>query len=127
MLVFFLINGHHYIISSLKYSFSVVPIGKFSITEPVYNLLILYASSIFVIAVKIASPIMVSFFLVHIGEGILARLIPQMQVFFVTQPIKIGLGLVLLAAAVPTYIYVIRNLLQEYEGRLSSIIQAMGV
>ena len=70
---------------------------------------------------------MVSFFLVHIGEGILARLIPQMQVFFVTQPIKIGLGLVLLAAAVPTYVYVIRNLLQDYEGRLSSIIQAMGV
>lgn len=127
LLVFFLINGHHYIISSLKYSFSVVPVGKFTITEPVYHLLILYTSSIFVIAVKIASPIMVSFFLVHIGEGILARLIPQMQVFFVTQPVKIGLGLALLAAAVPTYIYVIRNLLQDYEGRLSSIIQAMGV
>jgi flagellar biosynthesis protein FliR len=127
MLVFFLINGHHYIISSLKYSFSVVPIGRFTLTEPVYHLLVTYTSSIFVIAVKIASPIMVSFFLVHIAEGILARIIPQMQVFFVTQPIKIGLGLLILVATVPTYIYVIRNLLQDYEAKLSGLIQAMGI
>jgi flagellar biosynthesis protein FliR len=127
MLVFFLINGHHYIISSLKYSFSVVPIGKFALTEPVYHLLVSYTSSIFVIAVKIASPIMVSFFLVHIAEGILARIIPQMQVFFVTQPIKIGLGLLILVATVPTYIYVVRNLLQDYEAKLSGLIQAMGI
>lgn len=126
LMVFFLINGHHYIISSLKYSFSVVPIGKFTINKPVYDLIVLYSASVFIIAVKIASPIIVSFFLVHIGEGIVARIIPQMQVFFVTQPIKIGLGLIILGSITPLYIYVIKNLLQDYESKLYNLIAAMG-
>ena len=46
--------------------------GKFTLTKPVYDLIVIYAASVFVIAVKIASPIMVSFFLVHIAEGIVA-------------------------------------------------------
>jgi len=127
LMMFFLINGHHYIISSLKHSFSVIPLGKFTVTEPVYDLIIIYSASVFVIAVKIASPIMVSFFLVHIAEGILARIIPNMQVFFVTQPLKIGIGILLLGAITPLYIYVIKNLLQDYESKLYNLIEAMGV
>mgnify|MGYP001300108460 CR=1 FL=1 len=127
LMIFFIINGHHYIISSLKFSFSVIPLGKFTLTKPVYDLIVIYSSSIFIIAVKIASPIMVSFFLIHIAEGIVARIIPQMQVFFVTQPLKIGIGLLMLAAIPPLYLYIIKNLLQDYEGKLYSLIEAMGI
>ena len=127
LMMFFLINGHHYIISSLKYSFSVIPLGKFTLTKSVYDLIVIYSASVFVIAVKIASPIMVSFFLVHIAEGIIARIIPQMQVFFVTQPIKIGVGLIVLASVTPLYLYVIKNLLQDYESKLYNLIEAMGI
>ncbi len=126
LMIFFLINGHHYIISSLKHSFSVVPLGKFVISKPVFDLIIIYSASVFIIAVKIASPIIVSFFLVHIGEGIVARIIPQMQVFFVTQPLKVGIGVAMLAAITPLYLYVIKNLLQDYENKLYSLIAAMG-
>ncbi len=127
VMVFFIINGHHYVISSLKYSFSVIPLGKFTLTKPVYDLIVLYSASIFIIAVKIAAPIIVSFFLINIAEGIVARIIPQMQVFFVTQPLKIGIGLLLLASITPLYIYVIKNLLQDYENKLYNLIAAMGV
>ncbi|NWF88869.1 MAG: flagellar biosynthetic protein FliR, partial [Ignavibacteriaceae bacterium] len=127
LLVFFLINGHHYIISSLKYSFSVIPIGTFVINSAVQDMIVKYAASVFIIAVKIASPIMVSFFLVHIAEGIISRIIPQMQVFFVTQPIKIGLGLAILVAVIPVYVYVIKNMLKDYERQLAILIQTMGV
>jgi len=126
MLVFLLINGHHYLIRALYTSFSIVPLGKYVINKPVYELLLKYSASVFVITVKIAAPILVSFFLVHIAEGILARVIPQMQVFFVTQPLKIGLGFALLAFAVPTYVYVIKGLLRSYEESLYLLIKAMG-
>ncbi len=126
LMIFFIINGHHYIISSLKHSFSVIPLGKFTLTKPVYDLIIIYSASIFIIAVKIAAPIIVSFFLINIAEGIIARIIPQMQVFFVTQPLKIGIGLLLLASITPLYIYVIKNLLQDYENKLYNLIAAMG-
>ncbi|MCL5030696.1 MAG: flagellar biosynthetic protein FliR [Bacteroidetes bacterium] len=126
MLIFLLINGHYYIISGLVYSFKVIHLGKFTVTEPVYDLLIKYAGTVFIIAVKIASPIMVSFFLVHVAEGIVSRVIPQMQIFFVSQPLIIGIGLVLLASLTPIYFYVIKYLLKGYEDNLVLLIKAMG-
>jgi flagellar biosynthesis protein FliR len=126
MLIFFLINGHHYLIQALVSSFSIVPIGQYSFTAPLFEMIIKYSASVFIIAVKIAAPIMVSFFLLHIAEGIIARVIPQMQVFFVAQPLKIGMGFVLLAAIMPIYIFIIKNLLQECEAGLYNIVKAMG-
>ncbi len=126
ILLLFLINGHYYVISGLVYSFSIIRIGKFTVTGPVYDLMIRYAGAVFVIAVKIASPILVSFFLVYLAEGILSRVVPQMQVFFVTQPLIMGLGIFLLFALTPIYIYVIKGLLHGYEDNLASIIKAMG-
>ncbi len=126
LLLFFLINGHHYVISALVYSFSIVHLGKFTVNQPVYNLLVKYTGAVFVIAVKIASPIIVSYFLIYLAEGIISKVIPQMQVFFVVQPLVVGLGFILLASLVPVYFYVIKYLLKGYEDNLMSIIKAMG-
>jgi flagellar biosynthetic protein FliR len=125
LLVFFLINGHHYAIRGLTLSFFTIPLGKAVFAQPVSDVIIRYSAEVFIIALKIASPILVSFFLVHIAEGIIARLIPQMQIFFVTQPLKIGLGFIMLAGVAPIYVYVIKNLLRNYENQLFQIIKAM--
>ncbi|MDR3627403.1 MAG: flagellar biosynthetic protein FliR [Ignavibacteriaceae bacterium] len=126
LLIFLLINGHHYIISGLVYSFSVFHLGKFTLNEPVYQLLIKYSGTVFIIAFKIASPIIVSYFLIHIAEGIIGKVIPQMQVFFVSQPLVIGVGFVMLISMVPIYLYVIKYLLKGYEDNMYTLIKAMG-
>jgi flagellar biosynthetic protein FliR len=125
LMIFFILDGHQYVLRALAFSFKVIPIGKLSYNESLFNLLITYSASVFIIAVKIAAPILVSFFLIHIAEGILARMIPQMQVFFVTQPLKIGIGFVLLASILPVYFYVIKNLLEEFENKLYTLVRAM--
>ncbi len=125
LMIFILINGHHYLIQSLNYSYKVIQVGSFTISEPLHIYLVKLTASVFVLAVKIASPILVSFFLVHIAEGIIARMIPQMQVFFVTQPLKLGLGIFLILLTLPLYIYMIKNLLIEYEKRLYILINTM--
>lgn len=125
LLILFLINGHHYIIRGLTASFDIIPLGKFTINPASLDVLLRYAAGVFVVAVKIASPVMVSFFLIHIAEGITARAIPQMQIFFVTQPLKLGLGFVILAAIIPIYIYIIKYLLRGYEDNLYNLIKAM--
>ncbi|MFA7228379.1 MAG: flagellar biosynthetic protein FliR [Melioribacteraceae bacterium] len=126
MMIFFLINGHHYIIAAIVASFKVIPLTEFSVTAPVIQVLIKYSFAVFTIALKIASPVLVSFFLIHIAEGIISRVIPNIQVFFVTQPAKIGIGFVFLATLAPIYVYAIKNLLQNYESHLSEIIKALG-
>ncbi|MBL1212539.1 MAG: flagellar biosynthetic protein FliR [Ignavibacteriae bacterium] len=125
MLIFFLVNGHHYVLKGLGYSFTIIPIGSETINESVNIIIIKYSAQVFILAVKIASPIIVSFFLVKLAEGVTARVIPQMQVFFVTQPLKIGLGFILLSIGVPIYVHVIKNLLESYENSLFELIKAM--
>ncbi|MGE5352857.1 MAG: flagellar biosynthetic protein FliR [Acidobacteriota bacterium] len=126
ILVFFLINGHHYVIRAVVSSFRIIPLGKYTLTQPAFDIFIKYTASVFVIAVKIASPVMVSFFLVHLAEGILARMIPQMQIYFVTQPLKIGMGLLLLIFVLPIYMYFFKGMLESYENSLYDLIKAMG-
>ena len=126
LMIFFIIDGHHYIIRALSYSFQVIPIGEFQGSEAFFELMVKYSASVFIIAVKIASPILVSFFLIHVAEGVLAKMIPQMQVFFVTQPLKIGVGFVLLGSILPIYFYTIKNLLVEFEDKLYILVKAMG-
>ena len=122
IVVFILINGHQFVVESLSYSFSVIPINGFVITEDALHLIIKYTGSIFILAVKIASPIIVAFFLVHIASGIIARVSPSFQVFFVLLPLKIGLGLFLLVLVMPLYVYLFRSLIYQYENKLFDLL-----
>ncbi|MBI1938172.1 MAG: flagellar biosynthetic protein FliR [Ignavibacteriales bacterium] len=126
VMIFILINGHHYIITGVAASFNAIPIAKYTVNEPLIRLLIKYSFAVFTIAVKIASPILVSFFLVHLAEGIIARVIPNIQIFYVSQPLKIGLGVVMMTSLIPFYVFAIKNLLQSYEYSLLEIVKSMG-
>lgn len=126
VMIFILINGHHYIITGVAASFDAIPIAKYSVNEPLIKMLIKYSFAVFTIAVKIASPILVSFFLVHLAEGIIARVIPNIQIFYVSQPLKIGLGILMITSLTPFYVFAIKNLLQSYEYSLLEIVKAMG-
>ena len=125
VIVFVLINGHHFVVESLSYSFKIIPLGGFAVTETVYDLIIKFSGSIFILAVKIASPIIVAFFLVHLASGIVSRVSPSFQVFFVLIPLKIGLGLFLLVLLMPLYIYLFRDLIYEYENKLLEIVKVL--
>ena len=125
IMIFMVINGHHYVVTGLSYSFNLIPIGFFSMNGTLFDILMKYMAGVFILAVKIASPITVSFFLLHVGAGILARTIPQMNIFFVVQPLKTMLGFGLLISITPVYVYVIRNLLMSYENKLFELIKAM--
>ncbi|MCX7875639.1 MAG: flagellar biosynthetic protein FliR [Melioribacteraceae bacterium] len=127
IMIFIIINGHHHLITAVVSSFGVIPIGKYVLNKPLVDLIIYMAGSVFTIALKIAAPILVSYFLIHIAEGIIARVLPQVQVFFISQPLKLGLGFALLAALVPLYVMTIKYLLNNYENQLTEILKTMSV
>ncbi|MBI1931799.1 MAG: flagellar biosynthetic protein FliR [Ignavibacteriales bacterium] len=125
VIVFILIDGHHFIIESIAYSFKVIPLGGFKITQSALDLIIKFSGSIFILAIKISSPILVAFFLIHLASAIIARVSPSFQVFFVLLPLKIGLGLFLVALVMPLYIYLFRTLIYDYENKLFEIVKAL--
>jgi flagellar biosynthesis protein FliR len=100
-LVFFSINGHYIVIQTLAETLRAVPPGTF---DP-FNLQLAGLTSLFagltVTAVRIAMPVMAALFLTDLGLGFVARTVPQMQVLVVGAPVKIVVGVLVLAAALP--------------------------
>ncbi|HLP17855.1 MAG TPA: flagellar biosynthetic protein FliR [Bacteroidota bacterium] len=127
MLVFLLIDGHLFLIESLKASFDVIPLASVSgiFSQGFIQMMIQITASVFVIAIKIAAPVMAAMFLTTIGLGILSRIVPQMQVFVFSMGLKVGVGLLMLTGTVPMYVFMIKKILVQFEGQTYTLLQLM--
>jgi len=57
-------------------------------------------SSSFLLGIQIATPFMAFGFIFMLALGLIARLMPQMQIFFVAMPLQIVIGFIALGATV---------------------------
>ncbi len=113
MLVFMLINGHHWVIKSIAKSFEVIPLCAVKFNPAIVTNINKVFLDVFIIAFKIASPVMVTLFLVDVASGIIARVVPQANILIVGFPLKIGLGLWLFLISLPLFFMVIKRILTQ--------------
>ncbi len=106
-MLFLCLNGHLVLIGGLAQSFALVPPGGLLINAALGQHLIAFSSQMFVMALKIAAPIMASIFLVDLALALVARAAPQMNVLFIGFPLKISVGflfMTLVFAAMSLYV-----------------------
>ncbi len=115
MLFFLAIDGHHIIIGSIFQSFKVIPPGSITFSPSAAEKIIRMTAMAFVIALKIAAPLMVTLFLTDIALGIIARTIPQMNVFIVGFPLKIGVGFLMLVFSLPLFGLILEKLIMSLD------------
>jgi flagellar biosynthetic protein FliR len=96
MLVFLSLNGHLVILEGLARSFELVPPGGLLVTAHMTRDVLGFSSQIFVLAIKISAPVMVSIFLVDLALALVSRAAPQMNILVVGFPLKIGVGFLFL-------------------------------
>jgi flagellar biosynthesis protein FliR len=120
------ISGHHMILNGLVSSFDAVPLGGVVLKGQVLDKLILLSSQVFVVAVKISAPIMAALFLVSVAMGILARTVPQMNVFIVGFPVQLAVGMGVLMAMLPLFYRVLQKILLVLERDLFALVDFMG-
>lgn len=97
MMVFFSVNLHHTMITALVESYVLFPPGlaPVDMQDVAYGLLKTTTHALD-LGLRIAAPVVVAGFLVYVGFGLLNRLVPNIQVFFVTVPITLWLGIFIL-------------------------------
>jgi len=100
-LLFLTINGHHLTIQALQQSFDLVPLGTFALAPAVSNDLVRLTSESIVLALRIGLPVAAALIVSDVAFLMIGRSAPQMNVFFVGQPLKIGIGLIAFFAAMP--------------------------
>lgn len=127
LLFFLALNGHHYVIEGLAQSFSLLPVGTASMTAAAAEMLMQRSSEVFVIAMKIAAPGMVSLLVLDVSLGLIAKTVPQMNIFIVGFPLKIGLGMISLGFSLPFIVILFRGMWISVQIDSSALLRAMGV
>lgn len=87
---------HHLVIAALNDSYTLFHPGEMPLIGDSAALVIATIGTAFRIGVQLAAPFLVFGLLFNFGLGLLSRLMPQMQVFFVGLPLSILIGLVIL-------------------------------
>jgi flagellar biosynthetic protein FliR len=95
-LLFLVINGHHDFLRSLQQTFVLLPPNS-PLPELNVETLLRLSAGLILAGVQLALPVMGSLLLADLTLGLLARVAPQVQVFFLGVPLKVGLGLLVLA------------------------------
>jgi flagellar biosynthesis protein FliR len=125
VLVFLLINGHHFVFESLIYSYKIIPIGGLMFHGPLLDTMLNLTGMVFILAVKIAAPVMVASFLTNVALSVVSRVVPQMNILMTSFPLKIGVGYIMIAAAAPLIVVVMKKSLQGFESNILELIKVL--
>lgn len=125
LLLFFGMNGHHVLISLLFDSYTVLPIGDFSIKPDILWYILEIFVQTFIWAIKLAIPLMAVLLLTEVMLGILSRALPQMNVFVMGMPIRLMIGLIMLLLVLPVYVNLMEPLFAEMFDGISGFMQRM--
>ncbi len=124
ILLFLSLNGHLYVLQALSQSFELVPPGKLLLNSFVQEEVLSFSSQIFVLAIKVAAPVMVAEFLVTLGLGIIAKVAPQVNVLFVGFPVKIAVGLGMLGIVCQLLALMLKGFINDFDTLILTIMQS---
>ncbi|MEI7942297.1 MAG: flagellar biosynthetic protein FliR [Candidatus Riflemargulisbacteria bacterium] len=96
ILLFLTFNGHHLIILGLLQSFDILPIGTLTFTTAFSETFMNILTQTFIIGMQFAAPVMAILFLIDFCLGVIAKSVPQMNVFLTGMPLKALAGFMML-------------------------------
>lgn len=101
-LIFLYANGHYLVIKAVVDSFQVAPPGLLSVGRPeIFTEVMNGMMGLYVLALKIAAPVIGVLFCVKAAFGITAKAMPQMNIMFVGIPVYIIVGFAVMGFGVP--------------------------
>lgn len=123
VLLFFAVGGHRLLLKGLAYSLYAVPPGS-SLSGIPPRLLIEQFGAMFVNAILVAGPVVIVVLMVDVALAIMSRTLPQLNIFIIGLPLKILVGLVVLAIAMgsfaPVFSRIFAGLFENWQAVLSS-------
>jgi len=125
ILVFLAVDGHHMLIKAIVDSFSVVHLGQAHFTPALGTKMMSLFSQMFFVAFRVGAPIIGALFITNMALGVVARTVPQMNVFIVGMPINLGVGLLIAATSMSFFVYVMQAIIQGMHRDIVILIQSM--
>lgn len=98
----FVTDTHYLIIAAMHDSFALFPPGSWLPVSDFASMATETVANVFSVAVRLSAPFLVVGIVFYFGLGLLNKLMPQMQIFFIAMPLNIAIGLGLLMVLLTT-------------------------
>ncbi|MES2983787.1 MAG: flagellar biosynthetic protein FliR [Pseudomonadota bacterium] len=113
MTLMFILNIHHLLIASVVESYQLFVPGVFPSIEDMSKLQIRMVADCFTLGVLLAAPHIVFSFIFNLMNGLMARLMPNFQIFFVMMSPQIIIAFLLMFAILPVVMEVFVDFMQD--------------
>ena len=125
VLVFLSINAHYLFLGAMIESFHIVPPFQFQLNSSLVEQIIGFGSGIFVTGLKIGAPVVAVLLFTSVAFGLIARTVPQMNVFIVAIPLKIGVGLLFIIFSLPYFTSILKQTFASMQSGVLSLLMSM--
>jgi len=125
LLVFLVLDIHHVLLVAVLESFRTAPPGGMALEGVGLRAAVALAGNVFSLGVRIAAPVMIALLLSNATLGLLARTVPQLNVFVVGFPLNVGVGLFILTTSQPFTIRLLESSFAEIATTVAGIVHAL--
>lgn len=121
MLFFLAMDAHHDLIFIFVKSYELVPAGQINLQALMPEGIALIGK-VFVIGIKLAAPVTIGTVIVNLLLGFLYKAAPQMNIFFVSMPVHLALGFVIMLLSIPIFVHVLGGYFGDIRFEMTRII-----
>ncbi|MBA7652081.1 Flagellar biosynthetic protein FliR [subsurface metagenome] len=101
ILLFLSANGHHMFLLIISRSYEAFPAGNIPTMAVLASGIIKAGSTLLMAGLRLSAPILAAFLVLMVALAVLARIVPEMNILFISLPLRVGLGLLMAAIFVP--------------------------
>ncbi|KAA3617609.1 MAG: flagellar biosynthetic protein FliR [Calditrichaeota bacterium] len=126
MITFFVVtDSHHFLLEVIYYNFSAIPLNEAKFDPATGQYIVKAGSLMYELAVRFAAPMMVLMLLADVAIAFAARVMPQLNIFFISLPMKIGVGLFMVLISLKIFQTMFGYIYNNFEGLTLDIITAV--
>jgi flagellar biosynthetic protein FliR len=101
VILFLAANGHHLFLLIISRSYEAFPVGSIPTISVLASGVSQASSTMLLLGLRLAAPILAAFLLLMVVLAVLARIVPEMNILFISLPLRVGLGLLMVAIFLP--------------------------
>lgn len=125
LLIYLAVDAHHIFILAIADSYRFVSPFAYHFSGSLMQHILLFSKELFVMAIKISAPVMAVLFFTNVALGVVARTVPQINIFIVGFPLQIAVGLTILGFMSPFFAKVVQGALTVLEIEVGTLLRLM--
>lgn len=125
LLIYLAVDAHHTLIFAIVDSYRIVSPFSYHFSGSLVKHIIMLSRELFILAIKISAPIMAVLLFTNVALGVVARTVPQINVFIVGFPVQITVGLIVFGLTAPVFVYIVQRVLSSLNIEVYTLLRFM--